>query len=292
LTAGHVDQALTADGSLVVGWLGRGTLHMVRSQDYWWLHALTSPPRSTGNARRLRQLGVSPAAAERALVVMQRHLASEGPLTRPQLAERLAAENLPTAGQAMPHLLSLAALRGLTLLGPVRGTRQAFVLAADWIGRAPVIDREVALTELARRYLAGHGPATAADLATWAGLPLGDVRRGLRQLGGGLAELEGGLLDLVGRQPAEPAPEPRLVPAFDPYLLGWKDRAFLGRPDDLRAVFPGGGVVRAAALSEGAIAGTWSLRGELRLPHRMSGWVVSAFEAELRDVVRFEGVAT
>ena len=65
LTSAAVDRALT-DGSLLVTWLNRGTLHLVRSEDYPWLHALTAPRMATGNGRRLVQEGVSADAADRA----------------------------------------------------------------------------------------------------------------------------------------------------------------------------------------------------------------------------------
>ena len=42
------------------------------------------------------------------------------------------------------------------------------------------MDRDSALAELARRFLAGHAPADERDLAKWAGLPLRDARAGLR----------------------------------------------------------------------------------------------------------------
>ena len=58
LTAGDVDSALTEERSLLVTWLNRGTLHLVRSEDYPWLHALTAPRQATGNARRLAKEGV------------------------------------------------------------------------------------------------------------------------------------------------------------------------------------------------------------------------------------------
>ena len=53
LTAADIDRALTAERSLVISWLNRGTLHLVRSEDFWWLHELTTPPMLAGNARRL-----------------------------------------------------------------------------------------------------------------------------------------------------------------------------------------------------------------------------------------------
>ena len=65
LTVADVDRALTSERTLVLGWLNRGTLHLVRREDYWWLHALTTPPLFTGNARRLTQTGVTPVCARR-----------------------------------------------------------------------------------------------------------------------------------------------------------------------------------------------------------------------------------
>jgi hypothetical protein len=47
LSASDVDAAL-ARRSLIVTWLNRGTLHLVRAEDYWWLHPLTTPQLRTG----------------------------------------------------------------------------------------------------------------------------------------------------------------------------------------------------------------------------------------------------
>ncbi|HEY6029092.1 MAG TPA: crosslink repair DNA glycosylase YcaQ family protein, partial [Gaiellaceae bacterium] len=131
LSAADVDRALTEERSVVVSWLNRGTLHLVRREDYPWLQALTTPPLATANARRLAQEGVSPAAAERGVRAVERALAEEGPLTRRQLRDRVEAAGVPTAGQALVHLLFLAALRGLVVRGPVVGREQAFVLVRD-----------------------------------------------------------------------------------------------------------------------------------------------------------------
>ena len=83
--ASDIDRALTQDRSLVVSWLNRGTLHLVRSEDYPMLQALTAPAQVTGNERRLRQESVSPDQAEEALRVIQRALANQGPLVRKDL---------------------------------------------------------------------------------------------------------------------------------------------------------------------------------------------------------------
>src|SRR4051812_1252836 len=74
--ATDVDAALRHDGALVVAWLLRGTLHLVRREDHPWLLALSAPGQEAGSRRRLGQLGVSPGAAERAVAVVERALAT------------------------------------------------------------------------------------------------------------------------------------------------------------------------------------------------------------------------
>src|SRR6202022_499816 len=175
-----VDRALTEDRTLVITWLNRGTLHLVRREDYPWLQELTTPPQRTGNARRLAQEGVTPDAAQRGVAAIERSLESEGPLTREQLRDRVTAAGVRTEGQALIHVLLLASLRGLIVRGPMIGRQHAFVLVRDWLGAPDPVDRDAALAELARRYLAGHGPADDRDLAKWSGLPLRDARAGLR----------------------------------------------------------------------------------------------------------------
>jgi winged helix DNA-binding protein len=300
LAAADVDAALTADRSVVVAWLGRGTLHLARAEDHAWLLALTAPPRLAANRRRLGQEGVSPGDAERAVGIVERALAAEGPLTRPELAARIAGHGIRAEGQATPHLLMLAALRGVVVLGPVRDGTQAFALAHDWLGAAAgppgATGRDGARPELARRYLVAHGPATAADLAAWAGLPLGDARRGLAAIAGELEELGGELVDLRDRRAADAPAPARLLGAFDPYLLGWRDRGFAVAPDCARRVHPGGGIVRATATVGGEAVGTWSARrrGE-RLSVTVDPFAVlppaasRALRADAADVARFEG---
>ncbi|MBA2298635.1 MAG: winged helix DNA-binding domain-containing protein, partial [Actinobacteria bacterium] len=193
LSAADVERALTLDRSLLITWLNRGTLHLVRSEDYPWLQALTTPPLHTANARRLAQEGVSRAAAERGVAVIERSLTEEGPLTRGELRERIASADVRTEGQALVHVLMLACLRGVAVRGPMRGSEQALALVRDWLGEPAPVVRDTALAELARRYLGGHGPAEDRDLARWAGLPLRDARRGLTAIAATLVEREDGL---------------------------------------------------------------------------------------------------
>jgi hypothetical protein len=288
LTKADVDRALTVDRSLLITWLNRGTLHLVRSEDYPWLHALTTPPLLAGNARRLAQLGVTPSAADRGVTVIERSLAKEGPLTGKQLRERLQAAKVRAEGQALAHVIGLAAIRGVLVRGPMVGKQHAYVLTRDWLGKAPPVDRDKALAELARRYLAGHGPADDRDLARWSGLPLRDTRAGLAAIAPELEQRAGSLVHLRKARPAAELPPPRLLGAFDPVLLGWTSREpLLGRH---AAAITIGGMFLPFALVRGKAAGSWKVKGEeveLEPFTRLSRADRAALAADAADVVRF-----
>jgi hypothetical protein len=266
VAAADVDRALSEERSLLITWLNRGTLHLVRSEDYPWLQQLTTPPLLTSSARRLRQEGVSEAAAERGVQTIAKALTEEGPLTRAQLRELLDRAGVRTEGQALVHLLFLAALRGVAVRGPMAGREHAFVLVRDWLGEQEPVDREAALAELARRYLVGHAPADDRDLARWAGLPLRDARAGLAAIASELVERDDGLLELKRTPAPAPLPPPRLLGAFDPLLLGWSSREEIVGPHKMLVTT--NGVFRPFALVAGRAVGTWKLAGgKLTIEH-------------------------
>lgn len=259
LTVIDVDRCLTQNRSLLITTLNRGTLHLVRSQDYPWLHALTAPLIVPNKTRRLGQEHVSPAQADAGVALIERALVNCGPRTRTQLKEMLAAADIPTAGQAFVHILMCASLRGVTVRGPMLGSEHAFVLVREWLPKPPRVHREHALAELARRYLAGHGPATDRDLARWSGLPLRDARVGLTAIAKELVQLSGGVVDLAGRAPMTGLPPPRLLGQFDPVLLGWVSREpIVGEYRELVTV---NGLFRPFAMVRGRAAGLWSRAG-------------------------------
>lgn len=292
LGAADVDRALSEERSLLITWLNRGTLHLVRSEDYPWLQMLTTPPLLTSCSRRLRQEGVAPELGERAMATIERALADEGPLTRLQLRERLDSAGVPTQGQALIHLLFLAAVRGAIVRGPMVGKDHAYALVRDWLGPAKPVDRDVALAELARRYLIGHAPADDRDLAKWAGLPLRDARAGLAAIARELVEREDGLVHLAAGPPRAEVPGPRLIGAYDPVLLGWTSREEIIGPHN--HLVTSNGLFRPFAMVDGRAVATWRLnRGKVTTEPlgRISKAATAALAVDASDVERFMGSA-
>jgi hypothetical protein len=293
LTAADVDRALTEDRSLLVTWLNRGTLHLVRAEDYPLLQGLTVARPATGNLTRLRQMGVDQDLADRGVTVIERSLAGEGPLTRVELRGHLEGAGIPTEGQILVHLLMRASLRGVCVRGPMKGREQAYALVRDWLPPAKPVDRDAALAELARRYLQGHGPADDRDLARWAGIGLGEARQGFQAIASQLVGRADGLLDVP--RAAEPAalPRPRLLGAYEPILLGWTDRTpLLGEHVPKITVE---GLFRSFLMVRGRAAGTWRMAAgkvELEPFAPLAGSVSAALAKDARDVQRFLGAVS
>jgi hypothetical protein len=272
LDAAAVRRACDQERSVVRTWAMRGTLHMVAAEDAAWLVALLGPVFAAADRRRRQQLGLDEDVCRRALRALPAVLGG-GPLSRAELVRRLAAEGVRVdpAGQAPAHLVAYAAMRGLVCRGPeLDGDEASYVLLDEWVGGGRVLEPEDALAELARRYLAGHGPAAPEDLAGWSGLPLGRARRAFELVARDLAEVEAGgrrLWAPGGSRDTGPGaratrrgagnPVVRLLPRFDDYLLGWRGRDLVLDPRFARRIQAGGGWIHAAVVVDGRVVGTW-----------------------------------
>ena len=230
-------------------------------------------------------------------------LEEEGPLTRSEIAERLARRGIPIEGQAAYHLVALAALGGRVCMGPDRGGEPAFVPLRDRLGPPSALERDTALAELARRYLCAYGPASPEDMAAWSGLGLTEARKGWHLIAEELSEVDvasGQKMWALRSQDVRlrPAGFVRLLPGFDNYLLGHRSRDFAVSPSHAREVHPGGGMLRAVVLVDGRAVATWSSRRRgtnliitVRPFDQLSPRVEEGLEAETLNIGRFLGVS-
>jgi hypothetical protein len=263
LTAADVDAACR-DREVVRTWAMRGTLHMLAAADFGWVNGLLGPYFATRGAPRRRQLGLDEAMLDRATAVLD-DVAGE-PLTRAEIVDALAARGVPLDGrsQAPPHLLAYAANTGQLCRGPDTATDEpTYVLVRDWLGRQDGLDEPAALARLAERYLAGHGPATAADLATWSGLPVTAARKALAAIDDRVEPVvaAGAPALVLANHPERPGPVPvRLLGHFDAYLLGYRGRALAVPDSHHKDVQAGGGFVMPVVLRDGRAVGRWRLK--------------------------------
>ena len=125
------------------------------------------------------------------------------------------------------------------------------MLLDEWVPRSGPVARETALGQLALRYFASHGPATLQDFAWWSGLTAADARSGIAAAG----DLVSWRADAVpGRPPASPFAV--LLPAYDEYILGYRDRTHAIDRRDLGRVRLVNGLA-LPILVDGRVRGTW-----------------------------------
>ncbi len=265
LTADDVDQACR-DRTVVRTWAMRGTLHMLAAEDFGWVTGLLGPYFAKKGAPRRRQLDLDDALLDRAAAAIE-EIATE-PLTRRDLVTRLGEQGirLDPGSQQPAHLVGWAANTGQLCRGPdLAKDEPTYVLVREWLGPQRALDEEEALARLAERYLRGHGPAAAGDLAMWSGLPITRARAALAAIGARTEAVEAAgapavVLDGDARAQVRPDAPTRLLGHFDAYLLGYRGRDLAVPEEQRKSVQAGGGFVMPVVLSRGAAVGTWRLK--------------------------------
>jgi len=298
LTRDDVDRACS-EAAVVRIWAMRGTLHVLAADDVRWIVGLLGPHFTRTGKRRRDQLGLDPDTCRRGLAAIERVLAGSRPLTRAALIAAIAAEGVPIdlTDQAPAHLVHHAAMQGLICRGPEVGADEpTYVLLDEWVPPSPAVGRDEALARLARRYLAGHGPATVVDLATWSGLPMPDARAAFGHIADELVGLDVARTPMVALATTDLAADrdapPRLLGRFDDYLLGYRNRNFILDPTYARRILDGG-MIQAAVVVDGRIVGTWRLKRRevaVRPFTTLPRGSRAALREEAADVGRFLGV--
>lgn len=249
---------------LVKSWLFRGTLHLVTRQDLLWMTDLVAPVIIKRNARRYRQLGLELEDFLEAERLLRGEFSHAPMLSRSQVRELFEKHGLSAAGQRIHFLLQRASLEGVICHGPEAGREATFVLR-DAVSTPSLStrDRSASLSRLARRYFAGHGPATKDDLVWWSGLPAAEVSAAVAALVDERALVTAGQRQLysVPEESIRMVPESlSLLGPFDEYLIGYKDRTLVLDPARARTVNSGGGLLKPTIVHNGIVRGIWSYR--------------------------------
>jgi len=240
-----VERAL-AERSIVRCWPMRGTLHFVAAEDVRWMLELLAPGVLTRHRPRLeREFGLDARTLRRSRPLVERALRGGIAMTRSEIYALIENGGIATGGSRGLHILFALAHERVICFGARRGKQPTLVLLDEWVPPAKSKTREEALAEIARRYFIGHGPATVADLMWWSGLTMKETKEAIALAG---VDVESEANARVTR------PSVQLLPPFDEYAVGYKDRTSILDP----------AVDKAIVVIDGLAAGQWkrTLRGE------------------------------
>lgn len=263
-----VRKALWKDKKLVKTWLMRGTLHLIPSTDLPIYSAAMGVYGMRNTNAWLKFMQITEPELTELIDSIGRVLDGQ-PLTREELVAKV--------GKGRPERIQLAlksgwggmlkpvARRGLLCFGPSRGQSVTFVRPENWLGSWRDVDPERALVEVARRYLRAYGPATPKDFTRWWGTWPGVGKTAWMGLAKELApvSIEGQRADILASDlpsiaSASSEPSVRLLPPFDPYLMGYSTRDHLFAAEHSSRVSRTAGWISAVVLMDGRVIATWT----------------------------------
>jgi hypothetical protein len=303
ITQQDVRAALWERRELVKAWTLRGTLHLHPAAELpLWIAAR----RAVGGDQEEQ----FPDHADEVLAAIAEVLDGRA-LLREELADEVARRVGEWAREPLSsgwgYLLGPAVAAGRLCHGPPRGTRITFVRADQWIGSWVERDPAQALADVARRFLAAYGPARPRDFREWftsRHFGPNDARELFAQLALAEVKVEGTPTSwLADEEPVAPVPTVRLLPEYDVYVMGFREREQLVPPEVREQVAAHGkGRYEGPAgtpflLVDGVCAGIWSRKKSARkveltvVPARkLTRGEKAGVEAEAERIGAFLGV--
>lgn len=233
VSEGDIEHEINS-GALLRTHVLRPTWHFVAPDDIRWLLALTAPRISAAMAHYNRRLELTPAAFRISNDVLREALAGGKQLTRSELRSHLEAARLGrVTGQRLGHLIMQAELDAVVCSGARRGKHFTYALLDERVPPTASRDRDESLVDLTLRYFRTRGPATPRDFAWWSGLRVTDARRGIEIAGRALEAVTiDGQRNWIAprhRLPRRKSPIAHLLPNYDEYFIGFRDRSAIGR---------------------------------------------------------------
>ncbi len=282
--------ALWRDRTLVKAWTLRGTLHLHPAAELpLWLaarRALSSEPRELEAWTDPKGLVHPPVGAEE-LAGLKAAVwdAFEG---RALLRDELATDVVGRVGKKHEGRLrsGFAFFTDALVQGPPQGSRITLARPDQWIDGWHEADGRAAQSDVLRRFLWAYGPARPADFRAW----FGDVS--FDDLEVEEVDVEGRSAFVLAGDADFPKPERnvRLLPEYDVYVMGFREREELVPPRVREQVaahgrgrYEGPAGVRFL-LVDGMAAGLWERKrrsGRIELRIAPAGKLTRAQRAEL-----------
>jgi hypothetical protein len=243
ITRQDVRDALWERRELVKAWTLRGTLHLHPADELpvWYAAGRAVSPEAQELGPWVDPKGELHPALGRDHVEEIRAAVLDTLDGRCLLREELAAEVVQRVGpKARGRLLSGFAFFGGAVLcqGPPQGSKITLARPDQWVERWEELDEQEGLREVCRRYLRTYGPATPKDFREWFSsrqFKPDDARALFASVELEEVDVEGHSAYVVEGDTSFPEPQrtARLLPEYDVYVMGFRERDQLV-PEEVR----------------------------------------------------------
>ena len=210
----------------------RPTWHFLAPEDIRWILMLSAPRVHVGNAFMYRQLELDRTIIRQSYAVLEKTLQGNIYLTRKELGTMLGKARIITEGLRLAYIMMSAELDGVICSGPRKGKQFTYALFEERVPQVRERNRDEALADLVKRYFVTRGPATLQDFTWWSGLTMADAKNGLELVKSQFVReaINGQTYWFADFKPPPRAKSPKayLLPNYDEYFIGFKDRSAIG----------------------------------------------------------------
>ena len=254
-------EAAINNGEIIRTHLLRPTWHIVSAEDIYWMLELTAPQIKTSMKSRHRELGLTEAVIAQTNTIIEKALQGGKHLPRETLIAEFQKAGIKTGDNRASHLFARAELDGLVCSGALKGGKHTFALLEEWVPNKKLLTREEALATLANKYFTSHCPATLQDFVWWSGLSVSDAKLALGAVQtdfvSEIVEDQTYWLPRNFSPPAAKGKQVYLLPAFDEFIISYKDRSASLPSENHRKTVSNNGIFWPILVVNGQVKGKW-----------------------------------
>ena len=259
-TEQNIDAAINS-GEIIRTHLLRPTWHFVSSEDIYWMIELTAPRIKSSMKGRNIQLELSENIFKKANNIIEKALSGNINLTRKELLNELNKTKIETDNNRASHILFNAELEGIICSGKMKEKQTTYALLNERIEKPAQIKKEEALYKLASKYFESHCPATLQDFIWWSGLSVSDAKHALELIKSNFISEKINLKEYWFPDsfsvPKKFKESVFLLPAFDEFLISYKDRSATIISEHQRKAFSNNGIFWPTIVMNGQVSGIW-----------------------------------
>jgi hypothetical protein len=257
----HAVDAALSSGKIIRTHVLRPTWHFVAPADIHWMLELSRSRILAQVKTRHKQLGLTAALLNKAKTLLEKSLSNKNHLTRDEVITLLNKSKIPTNDSRASHILFAAELDGLICSGKSKNKKLTYALLNERVPSPKLISHDEALAKLAVKYFSSHGPATIADFSWWSGLSLTEAKKAAE-----MCRKEFTVEKIESSEywyspniaSAHYTQSPVLLPAFDEFIISYKDRSAVIPQNISKKIISNNGIFWPVILLDGKIAGLWS----------------------------------
>lgn len=249
------------NGEIIRTHLLRPTWHFVSNDDIYWMLELSAQKIISSLKSRHKQLGLDEKIFSKSNKIIENAFLKKVNLKRSELKAELEKSKIILNDNRAAHLLLRAELDGIICSGREKGNQNTYALLSKRVSKKEILSREESLAKLAQKYFNSRFPVTLKDFIWWSNLSAAEAKKALELIKSELISLKIGneiyWLPADYSIPKNYKKSYRLLPAFDEFIISYKDRTGIINSKDHKKAISSNGIFWPAVSANGKIIGTW-----------------------------------